>query len=169
MSNNLLPNIIFLDIDGVLCNPATCVAVGDVGGCYSYFDPMSCGLIKKLCVDNNCKLVISSSWRKLHDCYSIKAMLNAVCPQLGNFMYTDARWCTESFNGVTIDQHGRGKEIQAWINKYSKTFNGFIIIDDDSDMEPLMDSLIQTDVYEGFRFKDYMKANSYLKLMREDL
>jgi len=155
-------------MDGVLCNPATCVSVGDVGSCFSYLDPVSCGLVKRLCVELNCKLVISSSWRILHDRFSMQAILNAACPQLGNFMYLDDRWRTGSFNGCSMDDFGRGKEIKAWIDKYPTEFNNFVILDDDSDMEPLMDSFVKTDVYEGFRFVHFMAARSILKKDEND-
>jgi len=155
------PNIIFLDFDGVICNPETCAAVGDQMA--SYIDPVSAGLVKRLCVDHNCKIVISSSWRILFNRETINAILGAVCPNLGRYMFRDEKWCTERFNGVTIDQHGRGKEIKAWIDKYSNEFENFVILDDDSDMEPLMDNFVKCDTYSGFRFNEFMKAVDILK------
>jgi len=164
MSTKELPNIIFLDIDGVLVNPETCIAMDDHGG-YSYIDPVSAGLVRRLCEDYNCRIVISSSWRKLFDAESMKAILGAACPRLGNYMYTDERWRTVSLNGVPINEHGRGKEIKQWIDKYSSTFNKFVILDDDSDMEPLMDSFVKTDAYQGFRLRDFINAT---KILGED-
>jgi hypothetical protein len=158
-----LPNIIFLDMDGVLCNPRACLAVGNTGGVFSYLDPIACLLIKRLCDEHNAKLVISSSWRIMHDRYSIQAILNASCPNLGNKMYLDDRWCTSSFNGCTADKFGRGREIEAWIKANSTAFNRFAIVDDDSDMEPYMDSLVKTDTYNGIGFQDYLKISTLLK------
>lgn len=86
------PNIIFLDFDGVICNPETCVAVGDVGTVASYIDPVSAGLVKRLCEEYNCKIVISSSWRLEYDQYALQGILNASCPKLGWYMYTDEKW-----------------------------------------------------------------------------
>jgi hypothetical protein len=160
---NVLPNIIFLDFDGVLCNPRACLAVGDVGGVFSYLDPIACLLIKRLCDEHNARLVISSSWRILHDRFSLQAILNAACPGLGNKMYMDDRWCTPSFNGCTADKFGRGKEIEAWVKTNCQSFNRFVIIDDDSDMEPYMESLVQTDTYDGIGFQDYLAAEKILK------
>lgn len=156
------PNIIFLDMDGCLVNPATCVSVGDTG-CFSYLDPVSCGLVKKLCTEFDCRIVISSSWRLLYNKFAMQGILNAACPRLGSFMYMDDRWCTESFNGRSIDEYGRGKEILAWINKYPTEFNNFVILDDDSDMEPLLDNFVKTDVYDGFRFAHFIEARKILK------
>lgn len=158
-----LPNIIFLDFDGVLCNPRACIAVGNTGGVFSYLDPIACLLIKRLCIENNAKLVISSSWRILHDRYSIQAILNANCPGLGNFMFLDDRWRTVSHNGCDGLTFGRGREIERWVKTYSNQFNRFVIIDDDSDMEPYMDSLVQTDTYDGIGYNDYRKVEALLK------
>lgn len=148
-----LPNIIFLDFDSVICNPATCIAVGDTGGCFGYLDPISCSLIRMLCEEHNCKIVISSSWRILYDNEAIRAILSAACPRLGRYMFYGEKWCT-----IRSDTGYRGKEIKHWIDKYSIEFNKFVILDDNSDMEPLIDSFVQTDAYEGFLYKDYLKA-----------
>lgn len=150
------PNIIFLDVDGVICNPETCVAVGDVGGCFSYIDPVSCGLVKRLCTELNCKIVISSSWRLLFDKDSIQAILSAVCPQLGNYVHKDWR----TIRDYDVE---RGMEIHEWIGRHSSEFNNFVILDDDHDMEPLLDNFVKTDAYSGFRFKDFIKARKILK------
>lgn len=57
----------------------------------------------------------------------------------------------------------RGKEIQAWIDKYDFTGN-FIIIDDDSDMCHLKNRLVQPDTYIGITLYDFRKA---LKLLQK--
>ena len=157
-----LPNIIFLDVDGVICNPETCISEGEVSG-YNYLDPVSCGLVKRLCKDYNCRIVISSSWRKLYDQYAMQGILGAACPSLGSYMYTDERWKTESINGVPYEQHGRGKEIKAWLDKYSGEFNNFVILDDDNDMHPLESNFVHTDTHQGFRLRDFIKACEILK------
>lgn len=151
-----LPNIIFLDIDGVICNPETCIAEGEIAG-YNYLDPVSCRLVKRLCEEHNCRIVISSSWRKLYDQYALQGILGAACPSLGHYMYTDDRWKTASLSGC------RGNEIKAWIDKYSSEFDNSVILDDDSDMEPLMDNFVHTDAFQGFRLKDFIKACEILK------
>jgi hypothetical protein len=160
MTVSKLPNIIFLDFDGVICNPATNLAVGD--NTASYIDPVSCGLIKQLCIEFNCRIVISSSWRILYNQYAIQAILGAACPALGRYMYSDDRWKTGSRKGCTLEERGRGKEILDWINTYSTEFNNFVILDDDSDMEPLLDNFVKTDCYDGFRFAHFLKARDIL-------
>jgi hypothetical protein len=151
-----LPNIIFLDFDGVICNPETCIAEGEIAG-YNYLDPVSCRLVKRLCEEYNCRIVISSSWRKLYDQYALQGILGAACPSLGHYMYTDERWKTPSLGTE------RGQEILQWINKYSAEFDNFVILDDDSDMEPLLDNFVHTDAFQGMRLRDFIKAAEILK------
>jgi hypothetical protein len=46
----------------------------------------------------------------------------------------------------------RGREIEQWLNgPHPKSFDikSFVIIDDDRDMEPFMDRLVQTDTHKG--------------------
>jgi hypothetical protein len=161
------PNIIFLDFDGVICNPETCIAEGEIAG-YNYLDPVSCRLVKRLCEEYNCRIVISSSWRKLYDQYALQGILGAACPSLGHYMYTDERWKTPTINGVPYEEHGRGKEILQWINKYSSEFDNFVILDDDSDMEPLTDNFVHTDAFQGMRLRDFIKAAEILKGNKND-
>lgn len=154
--NKPLPNIIFLDFDGVICNPETCIAEGEIAG-YNYLDPVSCRLVRRLCEEYNCRIVILSSWRKLYDQYALQGILGAACPSLGYYMYTDDRWKTPSLSGC------RGSEIKTWIDKWCSEFDNFVILDDDSDMEPLMDNFVHTDAFQGFRLKDFIKACEILK------
>jgi hypothetical protein len=158
-----LPNIIFLDFDGVICNPRACIATRDTGGVFSYLDPIACLLVKRLCEDNNAKLVISSSWRILYDRFSIRGILDAACPKLGSFMYSDDKWCTPSHNGGNGYEFGRGREIHSWIRNYSTEFNRFVILDDDSDMEPYMDSLVKCETYDGIGYHQWHKAEQILR------
>jgi len=161
--NMTKPNIIFLDFDGVICNPNTCLAMGNTGH-FSYLDPVSLNLVKRLCVEHNCRIVISSSWRNLYDKFSIKAILNAACPNLGQYVIeNNEAWKTVSLSGVTTEDHGRGKEIYWWIKEHSSEFNNFVILDDDADMEPLFDNFVQTDHNIGFTFNDFEKAVVILK------
>ena len=158
------PNIVFLDMDGVLCNPRACLAVGNVGGMYSYLDPIACMLVKRLCMENNARIVISSSWRLHYDMYAMQAILNANCPGLGYLMFLDMEmWRTININNCAMDKHGRGREIKDWIDKFSSKFNRFVILDDDCDMEPLMDSFVQCHAYDGIGFHHYNTADSILK------
>lgn len=152
------PNIVFLDFDGVICNPGTCIAMGDVGGCFSYIDPVSAHLVKRLCDETNSKIVISSSWRLLYDQWAIRAILGAVVPKLGDYIWhSSEEWCTPNLGTE------RGIEIKSWVDKHSSEFNRFVILDDNSDMESVEGSFVQTDAYEGFGYKHFKQAVKILK------
>lgn len=56
-------NILFLDIDGVLCAFRSHLGHFKYGGLMEDFDPMSCNMINMLCYKFNFKIVISSTWR----------------------------------------------------------------------------------------------------------
>ena len=157
------PNIIFLDFDGVICNPSTCIAVGDTGGCFSYIDPTSALLVRKLCEEHNCKIVVSSTWRKFYDKHAIEAILSANCPRLGRYVWNDETdWRTKDLYDPLTGGVERGVEIENWIRHNSDLFYKFVILDDNSDMANLHDSFVQTDAYRGFGYEDYRKAVAIL-------
>lgn len=160
-----LINIVFLDMDGVLCNPRACVAVGDTG-ISSYLDPIACMLVKRLCEKNNAKLVISSAWREMYNKRSFEALLGAACPGLGDLIIQDEVWWkTRSWvysddNGNTSD---RGREIEHWIFNNMSRFNNYVILDDMADMRPLQDNLVKCCTYDGMGFFQYKSAEKLLK------
>ena len=159
------PNIIFLDMDGVLCNPRACLAVRN-NGMYSYLDPIACLLVKRLCDDNNAKLVISSAWRLDMQLNTFQSLLSAACPQLGEYIWNSQTWWRTTsavFSNDVGHFCNRGHEIRHWIDNHTSEFNRFVILDDNSDMEPYMDSLVLTDAYDGIGFKDFMKAEKILR------
>ena len=162
---NKLNNIIFLDIDGVLCTPRACAAT-DNTGMSSYLDPIGCQLVKRLCEDNNAKIVISSAWRLTYDNIAMRAILNAACPSLGDFILTDEKlWKTQNFV-ISYDNEGsseRGLEISGWIYNNAATFNNFVILDYLPDMMPLQDSLVQCNYNDGISYMNYIDADKILK------
>lgn len=166
-SNNLLPNIIFLDMDGVLVTPRASLAAGEVVEKCSAFDPVACSLVKRLCERHNAKLVISSAWRHVYRSReAMEAILNAACSGLGDLIWQhNSDWCTpihvwtEEYNNTS----DRGREIHSWVMGSNETkFNRFVILDDMFDMRPLQDSLVQCNYYNGFGWFEYQKASDIL-------
>lgn len=163
-----LPNIIFLDMDGVLCNPRACLAVGNVGGGYSYLDPIACMLVKRLCEECNAKIVISSAWRQEFSREAMQAILNAACAKLGDYIWQSHEWWRTTNCAYEIgvsDTSDRGREIKHWIDKHETQFNNFCILDDMADMRPLQDSLVKCDCYDGIGFNQYYAAEKLLMAM----
>lgn len=75
----------------------------------------------------------------------MRAILNAACPSLGDFIFTDAKWWKTKNFIDSYDNEGsseRGREISDWIYNNAETFNNFVILYDLADMRPLQDSLV---------------------------
>jgi len=160
-----LPNVIFLDIDGVLCTPRACTGMRSTG-IQSYLDPVACMLVSRLCEENNAKIVMSSMWRDMFAKDAMEAILNAACPNLGDYIWQNhVWWKTRSW--VYSDEDGktsdRGREIQHWIENNIDRFNNFVVLDDMADMRPVQDSLVRCDVYDGMGFKQWQAADEMLK------
>jgi hypothetical protein len=134
-------------------------------GVASYLDPVACMLVKKLCLENNARLVISSAWRLEYARASIEAILSAACPGLGVLVWEEGDWWRTrgwvySNDDSTSD---RGREIQEWIMANATRFNNFVVLDDMADMRPLQDNLVKCDVYEGMGYAQYKQAEVLLK------
>jgi hypothetical protein len=161
-----LPNIVFLDMDGVLVTPRACIAVGNTGVGYTYLDPIACSLVKRLCEQCNAKIVISSAWRQMYDRYAMESILAAACPNLDRFFWQcNTHWRTGNMayeEGIT-ETSDRGREIKQWIDNHETKFNNFVVLDDMADMRPVQDNLVRCDYYEGFGFHTYMAAQKILK------
>lgn len=137
-----MPNILFLDIDGVL-NYTACPWHWDGkkntnkgkghGGIYG-IDPAKVELINHIIITTNCRIVLSSTWRLSSDW---KDALRAAGLNLGLVI------------GVTpnLGLVDRGHEIKAWLDANSGV-ERYAIVDDDCDMLPGQ-PLFQTSHYDG--------------------
>jgi len=128
--------VIFLDIDGVLNNR-------DTWGnrpLIKAFDKDCIAAFNKIIDATGARIVISSSWRNLFKYEQLCALLRNV-----------------GVRGAILDQtptvslsRRRGAEIKAWLdNGLWPEIDGFIILDDETDMGELLDHLIQTDYNVG--------------------
>jgi hypothetical protein len=158
--------IIFLDMDGVLCNPRACLAYSNTGGGYSYLDPVACMLVRRLCESTGAKLVISSAWRILHDRLSMEAILDAACPNLGRHMVQDSvYWCTSRFvpdTALYCTSTDRGREVMDWVTTAPYSVSNFVVLDDMADVSPVMDNLVRCDLYDGMGWQQYHDAEKLL-------
>lgn len=160
-----LPNIVFLDVDGVVCNARACIAMGNTGVA-SYLDPVACMLVKRLCTENAARIVMSSVWREMYNKHALEAILNANCPGLGDLILPDELWWkTRSWkhsedSSVTSD---RGRGIEHWLFNNTSRFNNYVILDDMCDMRPLQDRLVRCDLYDGIGYRQWQAADKILK------
>jgi hypothetical protein len=91
--------------------------------------------------------VVSSTWRK----YKTLAALQEI--------FKTNRILPERMIGTTpVSENGyRGEEIETYLKNHPE-ITEFVIIDDDSDMDPFMDRLVKTDSRNGLTFTDAEKV-----------
>lgn len=141
--------IIFLDIDGVLnnmdaieserCTMGEGMWNGDTSRSGSGFDPRNMEQLSRILEATDAHIVISSSWRKLHDLDELRAVF--------------ANWGIdpEVIIGATpsTDRGHRGQEINIWLNSFGRNgrqVHQWAAIDDDSDFhseQPLFKTSFQ--------------------------
>lgn len=136
-------NIIFLDIDGVLNNTVTMWLT------HKYIDSNCLDLfmntVKRI---PDCKIVLSSSWRKENKEKFVELINKAEAYELFQlFPFFHDDYCTPKLKGI------RGNEIKKWLDEHSENTIKYICLDDDSDFLPEQ-PLIQTNLRIGFSFLD---------------
>ena len=155
MSKREVVKVIFLDIDGVLN--------------YKNFKKVVCGfifvddekvkLLKKIIDRTEAKIVLSSSWRmdrfyeskreKPRD-YNLYQRLVKKLKEYDLTIYSHTPILTGGY---------RGKEICQWIQDWQgELIESFVILDDDNDMKPYMDRLIQTSWETGLTQEEVERA-----------
>lgn len=146
--------VIFLDFDGVLNSVSSMIynnrlllqGLSDIPT-HESFNPISCSNLQYIleeCPD--VEIVVSSTWRKYHHVAALQEILktNGIL--------------SERMVGTTPVLDGyRGKEIEAYL-KANPQITEFVIIDDDSDMDPYMDRLVKTNNMDGLSFSDSEKV-----------
>lgn len=133
--------LIFLDVDGVFITEkfirSEFAKTGKPQG--RTFDPSAVIECDRIVVATGAVVVISSVWRmgrsieELTELFKLQGFKN-----------------TQIIGKTDVTSHGvRGREIQDHLNTLAVQPEKFVIIDDDSDMEHLMDHLIKTNQYDG--------------------
>ena len=158
--------VCFLDIDGVLnsiqsvenarrieSNRLEGTGVND-----RCFCPMAISNLNVLVEDiNNLWFVASSTWRKLHALEEIRQMLS-----VAGFQYP---WRIFDKTPRILSNSYRGNEIHCWLQKHAEEYevNAFVILDDDSDMDPYKSHLVQTKFQHGFMWEHVIKVKEGFK------
>jgi len=135
--------IIFLDFDGVIKTDYSSDEDKGIKGGRDWVQPELVSHLNKIIEATGANVVVSSVWRKLYSVCELREILNKA-----------------GFKGKVIGKTGndpsgiRGREIQEWLDTCPrKSVEQFVIIDDSSDMEHLMDKLVKTYTYEGLTEK----------------
>ena len=155
-------NIIFLDIDGVLATPDSCVAFNKVGW---VIDPTKAMMIARLCKETNSMIVITSTWKKGHTWHTFHDLMTAYNLDQYLFYVRDTNidlWEAPTITGI------RGKEVDEWLllaSEYEEIeIEKWIIIDDDNDFtdDQKEKYVVTTDYKTGFDSDDFYKAREML-------
>lgn len=135
--------ILFLDIDGVVnCKTTNQRHRGFIG-----IDPYLAFLIGKIVLDTECKVVLSSSWRKSPD------GIEEVQSQVTQIFDTTGVCCS----GI------RGVEIYNWLQKH-KEVTKYAILDDEGDMLLWQkDNFFQTSWETGITPEIAQKVTDHLR------
>ncbi len=140
--------VIFLDVDGVLNdnNPSNSKVQED-----------KAELLKEIADTTGANLVLSSDWRYCWDKPDADFTI---------LVETLRKFGMGLFSKTPITKHGyRGAEIYQWINEWDvDKIEKIVILDDQDDMKPYMDRLIQTLYNQGLRKNDVERA---IKLLNE--
>lgn len=137
--------IIFLDFDGVV---------------NAFSEPQSLRFLSERCVSNlnvllersGAGIVVTSVWRIRHELVDLRQILMNAGLKFPKMVI-----------GITPRRNGtRGQEIGLWLKDHPR-IKKFIILDDDSDMDPFMDRLIKTDSDAGLTMEDVQRAVELLR------
>ena len=143
--------VLFLDVDGVINSVRSAVAFDgypwDVDEeNIKQFDHVAITLIRRICRDTNCKIILSSTWRR----------------SVGHKKLADALDLPVIDSTPTHMDATRGEEIAAWLRK--NEVDKYVIIDDDADMlEEQLPYFVKVDPYNGLSYDNYTKILEILK------
>lgn len=150
--------VVFLDFDGVLNSQkffeAQYSTLGRAAtlGTPEQLDPSAIALVNDILAETGAVVVISSTWR-MFGVEKCVAMLREVG------LAGEVVGATPRLDGY------RGAEIEHWLtlNAPPRGIAAFVILDDDSDMEPHMAKLVQTDHMVGLTHADARRAVAMLE------
>lgn len=155
-----MKTLIFLDIDGVLNNESWWEKLyADQSLSRYLFDPQNVEALNVILDQTGASIVISSAWRhgkKLNwlrkhlKRQGVKGYVIGVTPD--GVMQKDFP-----------EDWVRGHEIELWLKRHTDGKAVFVILDDDDDMGPLMDRLVQTDMKRGLTMAEAAQAIQMLK------
>jgi HAD domain in Swiss Army Knife RNA repair proteins len=147
--------IIFLDFDGVLNSHEYILNRWDKtkGGCVD-LDSQAVALVQRICrLVPDARIVVSSSWRIHHRLTELKDLLakGGLDPRL-------VIGKTPQFPPVAGHSQRRGAEIALWLGTTLYEIEKFVILDDDSDMEPFLHRHLKTEFALGLTEEHVKRA-----------
>lgn len=135
--------VLFLDIDGVLNHGET----------DAYFEPERVQILNKILVATDANLVVTSTWRIGATAEEMEEVLASQGVLPGRVI------------GVTPDlDDQRDQEIREWLRTWTDCYGieKIAILDDRSDLGPLVNALVKTSKTEGLTEQDANLVIQYL-------
>lgn len=139
--------VIFLDFDGVLNSMAWMRACADRGDIFEGpvgIDKAAVAVLNKIIEKTGAKVVVSSTWRKGHNIAALQTILDEAGFTGEVIGKTCSLYGEDPRSGRRLE---RGDEILRWIAEHKTS--RFVIIDDSSDMNVLLDKLVRTSWENG--------------------
>jgi hypothetical protein len=135
-------NVLFLDVDGVLNSIVYLKQAKSGQWPQDHLDPDNILRLNEIVERTDCQIVLSSSWRiVVPDLKTFGEWMAAK-----GFKYAD-RIIGQTPNTRSADEV-RGDEIVSWIKSHNEV-DRLVILDDDSDMNEVMNHLVQTNIHYG--------------------
>jgi len=178
--------VIFLDIDGVLNTWSFIAKLPSSASYQDAIDREAVSRLNRLVEATGAKVVISSSWRRIHTPADMQKLLDhqgfrgEVIDRTGTFWEPPDGHFGKGPNWppvLTHENYGfprilgmsdynypeRAFEVQAWLLDTSADIEGFVILDDIKEWEWLNGHLVNTDPRVGLTDKDVDKAIEILE------
>lgn len=147
--------VIFLDIDGVLNNEGSFTKSR-----MDTLDPTAVKLLNDLVMDTDACIVISSAWRIGNSLHWLQCMIAKVGFEFPERIIGATMEISHQTNGGVWVSKTRGQEIALWLEQVP--VDSFVIFDNDDDMDPVSDHLIQTTFKEGLLPEHIERAKKML-------
>lgn len=157
--------IVFLDFDGVLNNHDYLYGLGDnplATGSDDQIDPKAVAKLNRIYRETGAVVVVSSTWRLTRTVPELRQLLRSKGLRLEVIGKTPAH----IGRGPVVFADRRGEEIHWWLTnaeEYGVEVESFVILDDDSDMQPYMDRLVKTTFQTGLLEEHVDRAIALLK------
>jgi histidinol phosphatase-like enzyme len=158
--------ILFLDFDGVLNSEKyfeewILLNPDRRGSLINQLDPKKVDLLNRIINATGANVVISSTWRILHSMEELKDILISFGFKYPQNIIDET---PQTFSGY------RGREINLWLtysNESDESVDQFVIVDDNSDMEPHMNNLVQTTWKDGMQESHMIEIINRLNFQNE--
>ncbi len=148
-------NIIFCDVDGTINSinhlKEYYYRTGKRCSCFDYPFDERCINNLKLLVDDNTRIVITSSWRKLD---------KGINRLMEEFRKYDLDKYVIGYTPILFTI--RGEEIKSFIENTDINIEHFVILDDNSDMGDLIPYLVKTNNQTGLTYENVLEAKEIL-------